>query len=106
MGTAMAVAALEDDAAGLGGVGLTPEEMLGRAELQALVRQIVAELPQPDRDLVERHHFGGETLDQAAAVVGRDKFWAKRVEARAIKKIQTELRKRAIDVEPAIDRGA
>jgi RNA polymerase sigma factor for flagellar operon FliA len=106
MGTAMAVVALEDDAEGLGGVGLSPEEMLARAELQAIVRQIVAELPEPERELVERHHFRGETLDQAAAVVGRDKFWAKRVEARAMKKIQAELRRRAIDVEPAIDRGA
>jgi DNA-directed RNA polymerase specialized sigma24 family protein len=98
MGTAMAVAALEDDPAGLGGVGLMPEEMVGRAELQAIVRQIVAELPHPDRDLVERRHFRGETLDQAAAVVGRDKFWAKRVEARAMKRIQSELRRRAVDV--------
>jgi hypothetical protein len=44
MGTAMAVAR-EDDPAGLGGVGLTPEEMLARAELEAIVRNIVAELP-------------------------------------------------------------
>jgi RNA polymerase sigma factor for flagellar operon FliA len=75
------------------GNDVTPEDMLGDAELLARVRQIVSGLPTPERTLVERHYFGGETLEDAAASLGLSKSWGSRLHARAIESIAGELRK-------------
>ena len=83
-------------AAGGGGddARLTPEELLTKAQLAAVVRAIVAKLPNPERALIERSYFHGQTLDQAAASIGVTRSWASRVHARAIKTLERELRKR------------
>ena len=72
---------------------LTPEELVGEAEVAGRVRAIVAALPDPDRTIIERHYFGGEQLDTAAAAVGLSKSWGSRIHARAIEKITKALRK-------------
>jgi RNA polymerase sigma factor for flagellar operon FliA len=71
----------------------TPEEQVARAQLVARVKAIVATLPTAERTLVERHYFGDETLDQAAASLGLSKSWGSRLHARAIDAIARELRK-------------
>jgi RNA polymerase sigma factor for flagellar operon FliA len=75
------------------GRDVTPEDLLGEAELLARVKQIVATLPLQERTLVERHYFGGETLDEAAASLGLSKSWGSRLHARAIEAIARVLRK-------------
>ncbi|MDP9149455.1 MAG: sigma-70 family RNA polymerase sigma factor [Myxococcota bacterium] len=93
-------AALEDHEAmaslgdGVGGLGLTPEDALAKAELASLVRTIVADLPSVERALIERSYFSGLTLAQAAASIGVSRSWAHRVHARAIETIQRELSRR------------
>jgi DNA-directed RNA polymerase specialized sigma subunit len=42
---------------------------------------------------VERHYFGDETLDQAAASLGLSKSWGSRLHARAIETIARELKR-------------
>lgn len=71
----------------------TPEELVGNAELSARVRLIVASLPDRERAIVERHYFGDETLEAAAAGLGLSKSWGSRLHARAIEAIARELRK-------------
>jgi RNA polymerase sigma factor for flagellar operon FliA len=71
----------------------TPEDLVGNAELGARVRAIVARLPDRERELVERHYFGDETLEAAAASLGLSKSWGSRLHARAIESIAVELRK-------------
>jgi RNA polymerase sigma factor for flagellar operon FliA len=72
---------------------VTPEDLLGDAELLARVKAVVAELPVQERTLVERHYFRGETLDDAAASLGLSKSWGSRLHARAIESIARELRR-------------
>jgi RNA polymerase sigma factor for flagellar operon FliA len=73
----------------------SPEEQVMRAELVARVREVVSRLPAAERTLVERHYFGDETLDQAAASLGLSKSWGSRLHARAIEAIARELGKKA-----------
>lgn len=72
---------------------VTPEDLFADRELLAYVKGIVAALPEQERTLIERHYFGGETLDQAAASLGLSKSWGSRLHARAIESIARELRK-------------
>ncbi len=71
----------------------TPEELVGRAELVERVKAIVAQLPDAERTLIDRHYFGDETLDQAAASLGLSKSWGSRLHARAIEAIARAMRK-------------
>jgi RNA polymerase sigma factor for flagellar operon FliA len=75
------------------GRDVTPEDLVGNAELIARVKAIVSSLPDAERTLVERHYFGDETLDQAAASLGLSKSWGSRLHARAIEAIAREMRK-------------
>ena len=70
----------------------SPEEITSKAELARQVRAIVQRLPDAERTLIERHYFGDETLDQAAASLGLSKSWGSRLHARAIDRIARELR--------------
>jgi RNA polymerase sigma factor for flagellar operon FliA len=96
MATAMAfgtmAAATGEEALGDGGQA-TPETLVSDLELLTKLRAIVANLPDRERALVERHYFGGETLDAAAAALGLSKSWGSRLHARAIESIGRELRK-------------
>ncbi len=66
---------------------------MARAELVGRVKEVVRRLPEAERTLIERHYFGEETLDQAAASMGLSKSWGSRLHARAIERIAREMRK-------------
>jgi RNA polymerase sigma factor for flagellar operon FliA len=70
-----------------------PEELFGRAELADHLRKVVGRLPEKERTLIERHYFGGQTLEEAAAALGLSKSWGSRLHARAIDALAEELRK-------------
>jgi RNA polymerase sigma factor for flagellar operon FliA len=90
VGTMMAAPRENVDADGR---DVTPEDLLGDAQLVARVKAIVATLPEQERTLVERHYFAGQTLDEAAASLGLSKSWGSRLHARAIESIGKELRR-------------
>jgi RNA polymerase sigma factor for flagellar operon FliA len=69
-----------------------PEDAFGKAELLARIKAAVARLPDKERTLLERHYFGGETLEDAAASLGLSKSWGSRLHARAIEALTLELR--------------
>jgi len=73
------------------GNAVTPEELVAREEFGARVRAVVAKLPERERAIVEKHYFGGITLDDAAASLGLSKSWGSRLHARAIEAITKEL---------------
>jgi RNA polymerase sigma factor for flagellar operon FliA len=71
----------------------TPADLAERADLARHLRTIVTRLPDAERALIERHYFGDETLDRAAASLGLSKSWGSRLHARAIDTIARELKK-------------
>lgn len=73
----------------------TPEDVVANTELSARLRAIVAALPDRERAIIERHYFGDETLEAAAASIGLSKSWGSRLHARAIESIG-----RAMEREP------
>jgi RNA polymerase sigma factor for flagellar operon FliA len=87
----MFAAPRESDAQGR---DVTPERLVSDAQLATRVRTIVATLPERERELIERHYFGGETLEAAAASLGLSKSWGSRLHARAIENIARELDRR------------
>ncbi len=76
------------------GRDVTPEDLVGDAEMLALVKEVVAGLPVQERTMIERHYFQGEQLDQAAASLGLSKSWGSRLHARAIELVAQELKRR------------
>jgi RNA polymerase sigma factor for flagellar operon FliA len=98
LATAMAVGTVTSgsrQATGGDGRDATPEDLVGDAELMARIRAVVARLPDAERVLIERHYFGDETLEQAAASLGLSKSWGSRLHARAIDALARELRTEA-----------
>jgi RNA polymerase sigma factor for flagellar operon FliA len=75
----------------------TPEEEVSRAELIGRIRAAIAERPEAERQLIERHYFGDVSIDEAAREIGLSKSWASRLHARAIEAIQKSLRRDGID---------
>jgi RNA polymerase sigma factor for flagellar operon FliA len=73
----------------------TPEDRVLRADLLASVRRAVAELPDRERQLVERHYFGDEPFDAIAADLGISKSWASRLHAQAIDRLGVAMRRAA-----------
>jgi RNA polymerase sigma factor for flagellar operon FliA len=71
----------------------TPEELAMSAELIERVKGVLPLLPEGQRALIERHYFGDETIDQAAASLGLSKSWGSRLHARAIESISRHLRR-------------
>jgi RNA polymerase sigma factor for flagellar operon FliA len=68
------------------------EAQLGRAELMALVKSAISELPPQEEALVRRHYLEGERFDHVAAELGLSKSWASRLHTRAIKRLTQKLR--------------
>jgi len=71
----------------------TPEQLAMTSELIERVKGVLPLLPASERALVERHYFGDQTLDQAAASLGLSKSWGSRLHARAIESIARHLRR-------------
>ncbi|MCC6528437.1 MAG: sigma-70 family RNA polymerase sigma factor [Polyangiaceae bacterium] len=70
-----------------------PEDKLTRDTLAARIRASVAELPERERALVERHYFGEERFDVIAADLGVSKSRASRLHAQAIETLGRRLRR-------------
>jgi RNA polymerase sigma factor (sigma-70 family) len=73
--------------------GPVPEQVVSRRELSDRVREAIARLPEPERSLLERHDYGGETLVEVAASLGLSRSWASRLRKRAIERLACEFRR-------------
>jgi len=100
MATAMAVGLVAEAASGEDGeptpvdARSNPEEALGNAELLAVVRTAILDLPREEQELVRRHYLEGERFDRVAADLGLSKSWASRLHTRAVQRLAGKLRER------------
>jgi RNA polymerase sigma factor for flagellar operon FliA len=69
-----------------------PEEALMRARAKSALRTALDGLPERDRQILERHYFGGERFDAIAESLGVSKSWLSRIHTRAIEALGTALR--------------
>ncbi len=72
------------------------EEELGRAQVLEALRAAIAERPDAERHLLQRHYFDDVNFDEAARELGLSKSWASRLHARAIEGIAKALKNRGI----------
>lgn len=95
MAMAMAAGFLAASSEGLESVvddTLTPEDAVAEKELLDRLRAIIARRPDAERQLLERHYFGGVTFETAAKELGLSKSWASRLHARALEAVAEEFR--------------
>jgi RNA polymerase sigma factor for flagellar operon FliA len=71
----------------------SPEDAVARAELVAAVREAIAERPDAERKLLERHYFDDVTFEEAARELGLSKSWASRLHARAIEGVAKAMKR-------------
>src|SRR6185503_13445075 len=101
MATAMAVGLVAGSGRGDDGelVGISPaqdpEVQTAEAELRALMRSAIGELPEQESELVRRHYLEGERFDLVAKELGLSKSWASRLHTRAIGRLTKRLRGQA-----------
>lgn len=74
----------------------TPEQEVARAELLARIREAIAERPDAERRLLERHYFEDVNFDETARELGLSKSWASRLHARAIEGVAKTLKRSGI----------
>jgi RNA polymerase sigma factor for flagellar operon FliA len=74
----------------------TPEEAVAQAELLQRIRAAIAERPEAERRLVERHYFEDVNFDETARELGLSKSWASRLHARAIEGIAKSLKRSGV----------
>ena len=98
MATAMAAGLIAPTAHGESGertlVDLSdnPEQVYGQAQLLALIRTAIAELPHEEAELVRRHYLEGARFDHVAEELGLSKSWASRLHTRALTRLSKRLR--------------
>jgi len=74
-----------------------PEDAVGRAELLASIRAAIAERPEQERFLLERHYFDDVPFDDLARELGLSKSWASRLHTRAIEGVAKAMKRGKID---------
>ncbi|HET9933595.1 MAG TPA: sigma-70 family RNA polymerase sigma factor [Polyangiaceae bacterium] len=72
-----------------------PESALERAELLALIRVGISALRGDEAELVHRHYFEDERLDDIAASLGITASWASRILSRAVARLTRQMRRKA-----------
>ncbi|HVY44329.1 MAG TPA: sigma-70 family RNA polymerase sigma factor, partial [Minicystis sp.] len=70
----------------------SPEERVAAHQFRDRVRRVVADLPERERALVERHYFGDEPFDVIAKDLGISKSWASRLHAQAMRRLAGSLK--------------
>lgn len=98
--TAMAVGLLAEsvgpDPEDVRDATLSAEDQLASHQMMRHVREAVAQQPEAERHLLERHYFDGITFDEASKELGLSKSWASRLHARAIEGLARELKRRRV----------
>lgn len=71
----------------------SPEEAVAREELMARIRAAIAERPDAERRLLERHYFEDIAFEETARELGLSKSWASRLHSRAIEGVAKALKR-------------
>ena len=82
---------------------LAPELLLHNSEIEAWVRQWLAELPQRQRTVIERRYglsgLDAATLEEIAGEIGVTRERVRQIQAEAIEKLRARLKRRGLDRE-------
>ena len=70
----------------------TPEHAFARAELLAVVKRAVDDLDPEEAEVIRRHYFNEEHLEDIAADLGVSKPWATRLHLKALSRLSKLLR--------------
>jgi RNA polymerase nonessential primary-like sigma factor len=80
---------------------LAPELLLHNSEIEAWVRQWLAELPQRQRTVIERRYglsgLDEATLEEIAGEIGVTRERVRQIQAEAIEKLRARLKRRGLD---------
>ncbi len=80
---------------------LAPELLLHNSEIEAWVRQWLAELPQRQRTVIERRYglsgLDAATLEEIAGEIGVTRERVRQIQAEAIEKLRARLKRRGLD---------
>lgn len=71
----------------------SPEAAVAREELLARIRSAIAERPEAERLLLERHYFEDIAFEETARELGLSKSWASRLHSRAIEGVAKALKR-------------
>lgn len=74
-----------------------PEDAVAREELLARIRDAIAERPEAERRLLERHYFEDIPFEETARELGLSKSWASRLHSRAIEGVAKSLKRGNVD---------
>lgn len=69
-----------------------PEDAVARAQLLAAVHSAIAELPEQEATLVQKHYVEGQRFDHVAQSLGLSKSWASRLHTRAMQRLAKRFR--------------
>lgn len=69
----------------------SPEVAYSQAEVLAKVRSAVAQLAPTERDVISRHYFDAEGMEQIARDMNVSKSWVSRIHTRAIARLMKRL---------------
>lgn len=83
-----AVSAELEESEELSGYTATPEQVVSQSMTKAMVRRLMAQLPEDERELVKGCYFSLLSLSEYAEQVGRSRSWACRVHARALRQLR------------------
>jgi DNA-directed RNA polymerase specialized sigma24 family protein len=67
---------------------------LERAQLLALIREGLGTLARDEAELVRRHYFEGERIDDIGRSLGITRPWAGRILARAVARLTRHVRRK------------
>ena len=72
-----------------------PEDEVTRADLIAKIHLFLAERPEQERHIIQRHYFEDVSVEEAAKELGLSKSWGSRLHARAIDSLVRSIRRGA-----------
>lgn len=68
-----------------------PSANIDRSETQAVVRSLLADLPDQEQSLMRRVYYDGWSIKQAGEEIGISKAWASRLHARGLERLAMRL---------------
>lgn len=71
----------------------TASSIVALREINRKLRELVDDLPEAERSLINRVYFEGSTMQEAAGELGISKSWASRLHARILDKLAQALRR-------------
>lgn len=83
-----AVSAELEESEELSGYTATPEEVVAQSMSKSLIRRLMAQLPEDEREVMRACYFASMSLSEYAAQIGKSRSWTCRAHARALLRLR------------------